>query len=441
LLPLSVLAGRYVILEKIAQGGMAAIYRAQDKRLRGRVVAIKEMSESVIPEEEREAVLKAFQREAQLLARFSHPNIVRVMDRFQEQDRHYMVMEFIQGKTLEQLLEQQDEPFPEEQVLIWAEQLCDALAYLHSRNPKVIYRDLKPANVMVVDGTDTVKLIDFGIARFFKPGQSKDTIQFGTSGYAPPEQYGKAQTDERADIYSLGALLHHLLSLRDPTPTLFDFPPLCQLNPKVSPRVEKAIARAVEKERNKRFSSIKEMWNALRGEQPSPSRGPVASRAPAPKVRAGAGFNVSPKTLDWGNVVVGSDVPPLFLKVTLPSGVKATVSADVPWLAIHPVSLDREHNDVIVRLVTYQLPLGHLQISGDGLKLWAGWHTRRLVPAPNSVHGSITIATDDGEQETVSVALTAVPSGGAVLGGCLLALFLMGLELAACLLLIYVLLS
>ncbi len=420
---------------------MGAIYRAQDKRLQNRVVAVKEMSESAIPAEDREAVLKAFQREAQLLARLSHPNIVRVTDRFQEGERHYMVMEFIEGKTLEQLLEERDEPFPEEQVLIWAQQLCDALAYLHSQNPKIIYRDLKPANVMVVDGTDTVKLIDFGIARFYKPGQTKDTIHFGTQGYAPPEQYGKLQTDERADIYALGALLHHLLSLRDPMTRPFDFPPLRQLNPKVSPHVEKAIARAVEKERAKRFTSVEEMWDAL-VEKHTPSPRPTARpKPPVSKPGVTSTFTVSPDVLDWGRVVVGSSVSPLSLTVTLPPGMEATIRTPVPWLVVHPNSLKQEHNEVTVRLVTPLLPLARLQISGDGLKSWIGWHIRRLVPAPNPVRGSITITTDDGEKEEVPVFLIAVPSPGAVLGGFLLTLFLMGMEVAACLFLIYVLLS
>ncbi|MEA3340882.1 MAG: serine/threonine-protein kinase, partial [Chloroflexota bacterium] len=156
MLPLTILTGRYVIMEKIAQGGMGAVYKAQDKRLQGKTVAVKEMSESAIAQAERGHVLESFQREAELLARLSHPNLARVSDCFQEENRHYIVMEFIEGQTLQKMLKGRSDPFPEEQVLDWAGQLCDVFAYLHNQKPKIIYRDIKPANVMVLDGSDQV---------------------------------------------------------------------------------------------------------------------------------------------------------------------------------------------------------------------------------------------------------------------------------------------
>lgn len=444
LLPLSTLAGRYVILEKIAQGGMGAVYKAQDKRLNNQIVAVKEMSESAIQSADREKILEAFRREAQLLARLSHPNIVRVSDYFQDSERHYMVMEFIQGRTLEEMLEEQTEPFPEDQVLVWAEQLCDVLAYLHSQTPKIIYRDLKPGNVMVLDGTDTVKLIDFGIARFYKPGKQKDTMELGTPGYAPPEQHGKGQTDERSDLYALGAMLHHLLSLRDPTQHLFDFPPLRSLNPKVSPHVADAIARAVEKERSKRFASAQEMKEALLGEKvPKPAKAPSKKKAPTAKAPSAGKptLQVFPPSLDWGQVMRGADAPPHSLTVTHPPGAKVTVRASVPWLQVLPVPVDDETTEVQVFLNSHSLPLGRRPVSGSGLERWINWHIRLLVPDSQHLQGEMEIALDDGQSQAVPVTVIATPSPGRVAWGQIIVLGLLLLELIACIYLLAVICS
>ncbi len=337
-----------------------------------------------------------------------------------------MVMEFVPGRTLEAMLEEQMEPFPEERVLIWAEQLCDVLGYLHSQRPPIIYRDLKPGNVMVVEDTDTVKLLDMGIARTYKPGKQKDTIQLGTPGYAPPEQYGKAQTDERSDIYALGALLHHLLSLRDPSQHPMDaFPPLRSLNPQVSPHVEKAIARAVEKERSKRFASAGEMKEALMEEtkapaRPSKKKAPPPSRAPAPK--KAPPFQVSPSFLDWGQVVRGTDVPSRTLTVVHPAGAKVTAGADVPWLQTHTATVDDETTGVQVFLNTHSLPLGRRSVSGGGLERWVNWHLRLFVPESRHLQGQIEIALADGRSQKVPVTLIATPSPGRVAWGQVLAL-------------------
>ncbi|MGC9346530.1 MAG: protein kinase domain-containing protein, partial [Anaerolineae bacterium] len=260
LLPMQTIAGRYLILEKIAQGGMGAIYKAQDQRLQGKIVVIKEMSETAIVPSERESVLESFTREAELLARLDHPNLVKVTDYLQEGERHYMVMEFIEGNTLQNLLESCIDPFQEEQVLDWAEQLCSVLAFLHSQSPPIVYRDMKPGNIMISEDGNQVKLIDFGIARFYKPGKRRDTIQFGTDGYAPPEQYGKAQTDARADVYALGATLHQLLTLRDPGDQLFHFDTVRRHTKSVSTRVNDAIAKAVEMNKERRHQSMEELW-------------------------------------------------------------------------------------------------------------------------------------------------------------------------------------
>jgi len=440
LLPLTILAGRYVILEKIAQGGMGAVYKAQDRRLQGKIVAVKEMSESAIAPAERKRVLASFQREAELLARLEHPNLARVTDRFQEGERHYMVMEFIEGRTLQDLLEGRTEPFPEEQVLAWAEQLCDVLSFLHSQKPKIIYRDVKPANVMVVDDSDEIKLIDFGIARFFKPGKRKDTIEFGTDGYAPPEQYGKSQTDERADVYALGAMLHQLLTLRDPATDPFRFPRVRSLNPKVSRRVEAAIAKAVKPNKDKRHQSIEEMRVALLGDEATKRRRAPAKKKkkkPARPTRPSAvppsvpgQLVLTPASLDFGPVLVGGDAPDRSAVVTFPAGEQATLSTDVPWLQVRPQKISKVGGQATVTLDTGRLRPGRRQLSGGGLKRWIGWHARHLVPAEQEISAHVEIELNSGKRQRVPISVTVVPQSRQVRLGWIKAIGLMVLEVA-----------
>lgn len=434
LLPLTILAGRYMILEKIAQGGMGAVYKAQDRRLQNKIVAVKEMSESAIVRTERTRVLKSFQREAELLARLEHPNLARVTDRIQEGERHYIVMEFIEGQTLRKMLEGRSEPFPEEQVLVWADQLCDVLSYLHSREPKIIYRDMKPANVMVLDGAGSLKLIDFGIARFFKPGKRRDTIEFGTAGYSPPEQYGKSQTDERADIYALGVVLHQLLTLRDPVTRPFNFPPVRSLNPKVSRRAEAAIAKAVEANKDKRHQSMEELWKALLGGksvQPRPAA-KKSARAPEPAAPPVPGaVTAAPATVDFSRVMVGGRASDCSLVVNLPAGEQAAVGADTPWLQVHPQRIGKSSSQVTITLDTTRLKPGRLQLQGGWLKRWAGWHARFLVPAEQEVSAHVEIESKSGHRQRVPVSVTVVPRSGQVQIGWIMTIGAMLLEAAA----------
>jgi WD40 repeat protein len=226
LAPQALLRQRYRILNPAGRGGFGAVYRALDTQFGDRMVAIKEMGQSSLNSQEQEEAEAAFRHEAVLLASLTHPNLPRIYEQFSERDRLYLVMDFIDGTTLESLLEQQGTAkLPLEQVFSIALQLCSVLEYLHTRQPPIIFRDLKPANVMVT-ASRHIYLIDFGIARIFKPGQEKDTTALGSYGYAPPEQYGKSQTTVRSDIYSLGATLHQLLSGEDPSETPFQFSPL-----------------------------------------------------------------------------------------------------------------------------------------------------------------------------------------------------------------------
>jgi serine/threonine-protein kinase len=264
LVPGTILVARYFIIRKLGEGGMGSVYLVTDSRLGGKKCALKEMSDSAItnPVELFQA-REAFQREAEMLSGLSHPVLPRVTDFFSLVDKHYLVMDFADGRPLDDILVKRTRPFPVSQVLHWADQLCDVLLYLHDQQPPVIYRDLKPGNIMLAPDRMKLKLVDFGIARTFKPKQSKDTIAIGTPGYSPPEQYGKGQTDQRSDIYALGATLHHLLTLRDPGDDPFRFPPVSSLNSRVPERVSRVIMKAVEQDRENRWQSVQEMVSAL----------------------------------------------------------------------------------------------------------------------------------------------------------------------------------
>ncbi len=204
-------------------GGMGAVYKAEDTKLGNRLVAIKELSQSDLNPREIALASKAFKQEAHMLAGLHHPNLPSIHDYFNQGGRSYLVMTFIEGETLEHYLNSTTNGYLTiKEVLDIGIQLCTALDFLHTRQPPIIFRDLKPANIMRTQNGH-IYLIDFGIVRRFKPGQTRDTHALGTLGYAAPEQYGRAQTTPRADIYSLGATLHYLLSGNNPVNTPFRF--------------------------------------------------------------------------------------------------------------------------------------------------------------------------------------------------------------------------
>lgn len=256
------LQGRYNIIQFINQGGMAAVYLGADTRLGNRNVAVKEMNPANLPPSDQQWAITAFRQEAQVLAGLNHPAIARVVDFFQEGPFWYLVMEYVAGEALDVALSRFPRGLAEAQVLNWAAQLGGALDYLHQLYPPVIFRDLKPGNVMVQpDGT--LKLIDFGIARYFKPGQNQDTLRLGTPGYAAPEQYGRGQTDARSDVYSFGVLLHQLLTGYDPALTPMNLPPVRSLRPDVSARVAQAVEQAMRADPGQRYGSMREFAAAL----------------------------------------------------------------------------------------------------------------------------------------------------------------------------------
>ncbi|HIE38491.1 MAG TPA: serine/threonine protein kinase [Anaerolineales bacterium] len=257
--PGTVLRERYKILACVGQGGMGAVYRAADLRLEGRICALKEIRPD--PDLTADALAQAqrqFHREASVLARLDHPNLPKVSDYFTEGGREYLVMDFVAGRDLRQLLEEERRKgrmLDEERVLRWADQLCDALSYLHSQDPPVLHRDVKPANIREAPG-GLVKLVDFGLVKLLATDDARTITVLqgrGTVAYTPLEQYGgdTGHTDGRSDIYALGATLYHLLTGRPPTDAKqrFLYPdsliPPRTLNPHISPATERAILTAI----------------------------------------------------------------------------------------------------------------------------------------------------------------------------------------------------
>jgi serine/threonine protein kinase len=227
----TIVGGRYKVLRPLGGGGMKLVYLAEDLRLASRPCALAEMVDGFTNPDLQKQAVAAFQREADMLAQLSNEHIPRVFDRFSDQNRHYLVMEYIDGVTLEDRIKAAGGKLPEAEVIDVALQILDTLEYLHGLEPPVIYRDLKPSNVML-SRNQQAKLIDFGIARHFQPMSNATMI--GTQGYAPPEQY-RGKVEARSDIYALGATMHHALSGRDPAlEPPFSFPPLRSLCPTLS---------------------------------------------------------------------------------------------------------------------------------------------------------------------------------------------------------------
>jgi hypothetical protein len=263
--PHSIFKERYRVLAQVGSGGFGAVYRAEDTHSFGKIVAIKQINlQGLSPQKTIEAT-DAFNREVRLLSGLQHPSLPRIHDTFTDAEHWYLVMDFIEGETLEAYLNKQDFSalgLPIDEALDIGLQLCDVLNYLHRQQPAIIFRDLKPGNIMrTPDGR--LRLIDFGIARHFTPGKPRDTIPFGSPGYAAPEQYGKAQTTPRADIYSLGALLHYLLSGEDPAEMPFNFAALRLYASPERAALDRLIQRMVAVDEQRRPASISEVQEEL----------------------------------------------------------------------------------------------------------------------------------------------------------------------------------
>jgi serine/threonine-protein kinase len=280
----TILRSRYKIIQMVGAGGMGAVYRAEDLRLEGRQCAVKEISLETEPNESARAQAQAqFQREASILARLDHPNLPKVSDYFTEGQREFLVMDFVPGRDLKQLMDEarsRGQMLPEEQVFAWAAQLFDALNYLHNQDPPVLHRDIKPANIKLTPG-GTLKLVDFGLVKLMVPDDAT-TITIvqgrGTVLYTPLEQYGgdTGHTDVRSDIYSLAATLYHLLTNQPPLDAKQRFlrpnslTPPRKIRPRLSVRTERALMHALSMHPEGRPSSIAQFRAELLGSAPLP---------------------------------------------------------------------------------------------------------------------------------------------------------------------------
>jgi serine/threonine protein kinase len=281
----TVLNGQYRIVRLVGGGGMAWVYQVEELPAGSGILwALKELRPQTEDKAERATARRLFEQEARLLRDLDHVNIPKIADFFEEKGRACLVMEFVWGESLEKRLDSTNAPLLETDVLKWAIQLCDALHYLHRLQPPVIFRDMKPSNVMVTN-TGLVKLIDFGIARTYKIGKKRDTVAMGSENYAAPEQWGKGQTDARSDVYALGATMYHLLANMAPTPAFLPSEPLPlgNYNGAITKQTIGLVDKAMDRDRRRRFQSAAEMREALIDALPSPYV-PPGVQAAAPQV-------------------------------------------------------------------------------------------------------------------------------------------------------------
>lgn len=273
-----VVGGRYRLLAVIGRGGMSTVYLALDTAL-NKQWAAKEIRHVSDPAQ-RELIVSSIVTEANMIKRFDHPAIPRIVDIVDDAGTLYVIMDYVEGSTLEDVLATEG-PQSEGDVVDWALQLCEVLEYLHARTPSVIYRDMKPSNVMLKPN-GLLQVIDFGIAREMRgdaEGTSAavgDTVQLGTRGFAPPEQYGgTAQTDARSDVYSLGATMYNLLTDKSPAEPPYEMLPVRQVRPELSQGIERIVARATQANPEDRYQDCAEMAYDLAHyqEQDSAARG------------------------------------------------------------------------------------------------------------------------------------------------------------------------
>ena len=280
----TILRERYRLTNIVGQGGMGNVYRAEDLRLPGRLCAIKEVRpDPLATAEGREQARNQFLKEASILAQLDHPNLPKVSDYFSEGGNEYLVMDYVPGDDLYQVLKasrENEQPLDEETVLTWADQIIDALAYLHVQDPPVLHRDIKPSNIKLTPD-HRIKLVDFGLVKLLAPDEARTITVLqgkGTALYTPLEQYGGegSHTDARTDIYALGATLYHLLTDYPPPDAKARFlnpsnlRPPNEVNQSISPNVSESIMWAMEMHPNDRPPTVRTFQSALEGKTKRP---------------------------------------------------------------------------------------------------------------------------------------------------------------------------
>jgi serine/threonine protein kinase len=341
---------RYEVIGVIGKGGMGCVYKVADRSHKGRTRAVKELrAHKLSPDKAQEAVAQ-FQTEARILTRFSHPNLPKVYDYFTEAGAYYIVMEYIRGKTLEKILDgRRGKPIDERLTLAWALQICRAMHFLSVQKPRpVVFRDLKPSNIMI-DRIGRVKLIDFGIARFFKEEKIEDTYIYGTPGYAAPEQYGSGQTDVRADLFSLGATMHYCLTGRNPSDSPIHFPDPSRLNPKLSRETAAIIMKALAPDRDRRFQTASDMKAAIQKTLLDLSV-PVKGKEDVIYAKPGKLIKIP-----WWKKTLWVSVPVMALGL---SGATGSLSTDDLWIAPRPESFGTDASWILFRVKSSLLEPG-----------------------------------------------------------------------------------
>lgn len=256
----SVIDNKYEILKQIGKGGMSTVYLAMDKRL-NKQWAVKEINKAA-NDKNNEVVVQSLLAEANLMKRLDHPSLPRIVDIIDNGRTIYVIMDYIEGESLDKILNTNG-PQPQALVVEWAKQLCNVLSYLHNQKPPIIYRDMKPANIMLKP-EGNLKLIDFGIAREYKQNNMTDTVSLGTRGYAAPEQFGgMGQTDARTDIYCLGVTLYHLLTGQNPAEPPYELYPIRQWNPSLSSGLEYIVQKCTQLNPDDRYQNCDELMYAL----------------------------------------------------------------------------------------------------------------------------------------------------------------------------------
>lgn len=257
--PGQMIDGKYKIIGKIGQGGMSVVYLAVNERA-NKYWAVKEVRKDGV--KDYEVIRQGLAAETDLLKKLRHPNLPDIVDVIEDESTFLIVMDYIEGRPLSRILAEQGAQ-PQELVVCWAKQLCDVLNYLHTRTPSIIYRDMKPANIMLKPDK-SVSLIDFGTAREFKGTSHSDTTCLGTVGYAAPEQFGgMGETDARTDIYCLGTTLYHLVTGRNPCDYPYEMQPIREVFPFLSGGLEQIIQKCTQRNPQDRYQSCSELKYAL----------------------------------------------------------------------------------------------------------------------------------------------------------------------------------
>lgn len=256
----TIIEGKYEILKLIGKGGMSKVYLAMDRNL-NKQWAVKEIQRQT-NDKNNEVVVQSAIAEANLMKKLDHPCLPRIVDIINKPDVIYVVMDYIEGEPLSKVLEKYGAQ-PQESVIEWAQELAGVLEYLHMQSPPIIYRDMKPANIML-QPNGNIKLIDFGIAREYKNQNLTDTVSLGTRGYAAPEQFGgKGQTDPRTDIYGLGVTMYHLITGKNPCEPPYELYPIRYWNPDLSSGMENIILKCTQLNPQERYASCAELYYAL----------------------------------------------------------------------------------------------------------------------------------------------------------------------------------